>query len=290
MSVYQYSDNAYIYTCFARYKIPFMKEEINKLIKMEAEENKKIYELLVELSHKSFNSKYGNPINYHSGMSDRECTRVEEMERSRGEACEQDIRKGFQQVNILHKDRYIQMYSESINICDKTFEFIQDLYINSKGNHTNKISNLITTYISNLITTYTSCKESCNAVDPLSLQSEWDWIDKTLPLIRILYKEYATFLDYQRLVTFQQKAKLTDEEAFSILYYLIRKNLTSFYLNSSKYTENTLLVKKVMNRFSKEHGIRPEDVLEVFQEYIGDGEASKNIMEHEFSPAKVYSL
>ena len=36
-----------------------------------------------------------------------------------------------------------------------------------------------------------------------------------------------------------------------------------------------------MNRFSKEHDIRPEDTLEVFQEYIGNGEESKRIKDHE---------
>ena len=39
--------------------------------------------------------------------------------------------------------------------------------------------------------------------------------------------------------------------------------------------------KKIMNKFSKKHGIRPEDTLEVFQEYLGNGEESKRIMEHE---------
>jgi hypothetical protein len=280
-----YRDNAYIYTCFARYKIPFMKDEINKLIKMEENENKEIHNLLADEFHKSFKSKWGALPSYHSGMSDSQCDRIEKEQMRRGDLCQNYITEGFRHVNVTHKDVYIQTYSYIIFICDKTFKFIQDLYLDGKKNQ-----EIHTFILSNLINTYTRTKESCNAIDSSSLKSEFDWIDKTLPLIRILYKEYTTFLDYQRLVTFQQKAKLTDEEAFSILYYLIHKNLTSFYLNISKYTENTLLVKKVMNRFSKEHGIRPEDVLEVFQEYIGDGEESKNIMEHEFFPAKVYSL
>ena len=102
-----------------------------------------------------------------------------------------------------------------------------------------------------------------------------------MPVIRILHIEYVKVLDYQRLVKFQQKTELTEEEAISIIHYLIGKNLTSFYFKIGKYPENTLLVKKVMNRFSQKHGIRPEDVLEVFQEYIGNGEESKRIMEHE---------
>jgi hypothetical protein len=132
-----------------------------------------------------------------------------------------------------------------------------------------------------MINNYKSIKISCNAVDNSSLKCDYDWIRRTMPIIRILHKEYVNVIDYQRLVKFQQKTNLTEEEAISVIHYLIDKNLTSFYFKIAKYPKNTLLVKKIMNRFSKKHSIRPEDTLEVFQEYIGTGEESKGIIEHE---------
>jgi len=171
----------------------------------------------------------------------------------------------------LNKDKFMQAYNDIIEICDKTIKIIQDL-CDKNGYDSIK---------TDIINNYTNVKISSNAINTSSLECDYDWIENTMPLIRILHIEYVKVLDYQRLLKFQQKANLTEEEAISIIHYLICKNLTSFYFKIGKYPENTLLVKKVMNRFSKKHGIRPEDTLEVFQEYIGNGEESKGIMEHE---------
>lgn len=174
----------------------------------------------------------------------------------------------------LNRDKFVQAYNDIIEICDKTIKIIQEL--SNKNIQSNYTFNS-----SELINIYTSVKESCNTVHVDTLQCDYDWTERTMPIIRILHIEYVKVIDYQRLIKFQEKAKLTEEEAISIIHYLISKNLTSFYFKIGKYPENTLLVKKVMNRFSKQHGIRPEDTLEVFQEYIGNGEESKRIMEHE---------
>jgi hypothetical protein len=171
----------------------------------------------------------------------------------------------------LNKEKFIELYDDIIEICDKTIKIIQDL---CDKNGYNSIK-------ADMIKNYTTVKESSNAVDISSFQYGYDWIERTMPLIRILHIEYVKVLDYQRLIKFQQKTNLTEEEAISVIHYLIDKNLTSFYFKIAKYPKNTLLVKKVMNRFSKKHGIRPEDTLEVFQEYIGTGEELKGIIEHE---------
>ena len=174
----------------------------------------------------------------------------------------------------LNKDKFIQAYNVIIEICDKTIKIIQDLSDkNIQANYTFNSSELINTY--------KSIKEESNSVDVETLQCDYDWIERTMPIIRVLHIEYVKVLDYQRLVKLQKEANLTEEEAISIIHYLKSKNLTSFYFKIGKYPENTLLVKKVMNRFSKKHDIRPEDTLEVFQEYIGDGKQSKVIMDHE---------
>jgi hypothetical protein len=118
-------------------------------------------------------------------------------------------------------------------------------------------------------------------IDIIKMPGSDKWIQITMPIISILYIEYVKVIDYQRLIKFQKKTNLTEEEAIPIIHYLISKNLTSFYFKMGKYPENTLLVKKVMDKFSKEHSIRPEDCLEVFQEYIGDGKESNILMNHE---------
>ena len=172
-------------------------------------------------------------------------------------------------VKLFKKDKMIISAS-----CDKTIKIIQDLSDkNIQANYTFNSSELINTY--------KSIKEESNSVDVETLQCDYDWIERTMPIIRVLHIEYVKVLDYQRLVKLQKEANLTEEEAISIIHYLKSKNLTSFYFKIGKYPENTLLVKKVMNRFSKKHDIRPEDTLEVFQEYIGDGKQSKVIMDHE---------
>ena len=185
------------------------------------------------------------------------------------------VDKSVSEEYRVNKEKFIQAYNDIIVICDKTIKIIQELC--DKNIHINYTFNS-----SNILDNYTSIKESCNAINTSSFESDYDWIERTMPIIRILHIEYVKVLDYQRLVKIQQKANLTEEEAISIIHYLIAKNLTSFYFKIGKYPENTLLVKKVMNIFSKKHGIRPEDTLEVFQEYLGNGEESKGIMEHEY--------
>lgn len=202
------------------------------------------------------------------GMSDR----AFELHESRSEeSWKKYVKQNVTKEYKLNKDKFIQAYNDIIEICDKTIKIIQDI-CDKNGYDSIK---------TDMINNYTSVKESCNAVHNSSLECHYDWIHRTMPIIRILHIEYVKVLDYQRLVKFQQKANLTEEEAISIIHYLIGKNLTSFYFKTDKYPENTLLVKKVMNRFSKEHDIRPEDTLEVFQEYIGNGEDSRLIMDHE---------
>jgi hypothetical protein len=263
--------HSFIDSCFQKWRLPFMKEERKQLIEKERNLYSKISDKIIE----DHNYKIWKGLNA-SIMPDWQYKLYERREEEswrtyREEKCDEQYK--------LHKDKYIQAYNDIIDICDKTIKIIQDLCNkNIQANYTFNSSNLINTY--------TSVKESCNNVDIDILQCDYDWIERTMPLIRILHIEYAKTLDYQRLVKFQQKANLTEEEAISIIHYLISKNLTSFYFKIGKYPENTLLVKKVMNRFSKQHDIRPEDTMEVFQEYIGNGEESKGIIEHE----NVYDL
>jgi len=255
--------------CFEKWRLPFMKEEREKLIEKERILYSTVWDKMC-MDHNSIFPQYSTKshVNY---MSDRAFERHEsQSQESWRRYANQNVTKEYE----LNKDKFIYAYNDIIEICDKTIKIIQDLCDkNIQSNYTFNSSNLINTY--------KSIKESSNAVDIETLQCDYDWIERTMPIIRILHIEYVKVLDYQRLVKLQQKANLTEEEAISIIHYLISKNLTSFYFKIGKYPENTLLVKKVMNRFSKDHDIRPEDTLEVFQEYIGDGKESKVIMDHE---------
>lgn len=258
--------HSFVDSCFQKWRLPFMKEERKQLI----EKERTVYSAVWEKMGQAHNIMFPLLSTQRStdGMSDR----AFELHESRSEeSWKKYVKQNVTKEYKLNKDKFIQAYNDIIDICDKTMEIIQDIC------HNNGYDSIKTDIMNN----YTNIKTSCNAVDISSLECDYDWIHRTMPLIRILHIEYVKVLDYQRLVTFQQKAKLTEEEAISIIHYLISKNLSSFHFKMGKYPENTLLVKKVMNRFSKEHDIRPEDTLEVFQEYIGNGEESKGIMEHE---------
>ena len=243
-----------------------MKEERKQLI----EKEKILYHAVWDKMGQAHNStfpQFSTQFNTN-GMSDR----AFELHETRSqESWKRYADKMVTNEYKLNKDKFVQAYNGIIDICDKTIKIIQDT---CDKNGCDSIK-------TDMIRNYTRVKISCNAVDNSSLEGDYDWIYRTMPIIRILHTEYVKVLDYQRLVKFQEKAELTEEEAISIIHYLIGKNLTSFYLKIDKYPENTLLVKKVMNRFSQKHGIRPEDTLEVFQEYIGNGEESKRIIEHE---------
>jgi hypothetical protein len=259
-------NNSFVDTCFLKWRLPFMEEERKQLIKKERLLYSKISDKIIE----DHNFKILKGLNA-SIMPDWQ---YKIYERREEESWPTYRREKCNEQYILNKDKFIQSYNDIIEICDKTIKNIQDLCDkNINGNYTFNSSDLINNY--------TIIKESSNAVDISSFDCDYDWINRTMPLIKILHIEYVKILDYQRLIKFQQKANLTEEEAISIIQYLISKNVTSFYFKIGKYSDNTLLVKKVMNRFSKEHDIRPEDTLEVFQEYIGNGEESKKIMEHD---------
>jgi len=222
-----------------------MKEEIVGLIRDEIEEYKKVTAEFSAKFNKINSSKFYNDATRDSMMPMLENRYIEQFEDT-----------------ILK-----QSYLDIIDVCDDIFEHIKELC--------NK--NQIPTDIESK---YNNIKE----ISHKEINDKKDYYDIntiTMPVIKILHKEYVKFLDYQRLVKFQQQSILTEEECISIAYYLMSKNLIYFYLNIDKYPVNTLLVKKIMNTFSKKHGIRPEDTLEVFQEYIGNGEESKRIMEHE---------
>jgi hypothetical protein len=243
-----------------------MKEERKQLIEKESILYSDVWEKMA-LAHNNMFPLLSTQRNVDH-MSDR----AFELHESRSqESWKKYMRQNVNKEYKLNKDKFIEAYNDIIEICDKTIKIIQDL-CDKNGYDSIK---------TDLINNYTNIKISSNAIDNSSLECDYDWIHRTMPIIRILHIEYVKFLDYQRLIKFQQKATLTEEEAISIIHYLISKNLTSFYFKIDKYTENTLLVKKVMNRFSKKHGIRPEDTLEVFQEYIGNGGESKRIMDHE---------
>ena len=259
-------DHRFVYSCFEKWRLPFMKEERKQL----EEKETILYHAVLDKMCQAHNSMF--PLLSTQRNVDHMSDRAFELHETRSqESWEKYKQQNHTKEYKLNKDKFIQAYNDIIEICDKTIKIIQDL-CDKNGYDSIK---------PDLINNYTNIKISSNAISISSLECDYDWIDKTMPIIRILHIEYVKFLDYQRLVKFQQKATLTEEEAISIIHYLISKNLTSFYFKIDKYTENTLLVKKVMNRFSKKHGIRPEDTLEVFQEYIGNGEESKRIMDHE---------
>lgn len=263
--------NPYIRSCFEMWQIPSMKGHIQKLIENEREFYNKISDKIIGEHH----YKIWGHLNA-SIMRDSEYERYEKREE---ESWPRYKKEKYNEQYRLNKDRYTKAYLDIVEICDKALDFIQGLCDNKE------ILNP-----TDIITTYKSVKKACDAIDTSSFNDEYDWKSKTMPLIRILHKEYVKVIDYKRLLKFQQKANLTEEEAISIIHYLISKNLTSFYFNLDKYSENTLLVKKVMNRFSTEHSIRPEDALEVFQEYIGDGEESKIIMDPSYYKSKYYDM
>jgi hypothetical protein len=256
-------------TCFQKWKLPFMEEEREKLV----EKERILYSTVWRKMGKDHDNMFPMLSTQRNtdGMSDR----AFELHESRS----QESWKNYQDKSVseeykLNKDKFIQAYNDIIEICDKTVIIMQNLCDkNIQSNYTFNSKNLKSIY--------KIVKESSNSVDIETLKSDCDWIERTMPIIRILHLEYIKVLDYQRLVKLQQKANLIEEEAISIIHYLISKNLTTFYFKIGKYPENTLLVKKIMNRFSKEHDIRPEDTLEVFQEYIGNGEESKRIKDHE---------
>lgn len=262
-------NNKFVDTCFLKWRLPFMEEERKKL----EEKERILYHAVWDKMGNTHNSRFPHLSTQRNtdGMSDRA---FELYELRSQESWRNYVDKSVSEEYKLNKEKFIQSYNDIIEICDRTINIIQELYDKN-------INQNFTFNTSELTNTYTIVKESSKSVDIETLQSDYDWIERTMPVIKILHIEYVKFLDYQRLVKFQKEANLTEEEAIPIIRYLISKNLTSFYFKIGKYPENTLLVKKIMNAFSKEHDIRPEDVLEVFQEYIGNGEESKRIMEHE---------
>ena len=255
----------FVDSCFQKWRLPFMKEERKELEEREGN----FYGAIWHKMAQTHNNKYPY-LSTQRNVDHMSDMRFELHETRSQESWKKYVKTASYEEYKLNKDKFIQLYNDIIEICDKTIKIIQDL---SDKNGCDSIK-------TELINNYTIVKEASNSVDISSFQCDYDWIHKTMPIISILHIEYVKFLDYQRLVKFQQKATLTEEEAISIIHYLISKNLTSFYFKIDKYTENTLLVKKVMNRFSKKHSIRPEDTLEVFQEYIGNGKESKGIMDH----------
>jgi hypothetical protein len=260
---------SFVNICFEKWRLPFMEEERKKLVEKERILYLAVWEKM-GLAHNNMFPMLSTQRNVNH-MSDRAFELYElQSQESWRKYARQNVTKEYE----LNKDKFIQAYNDIIDICDETIKIIQDL--SNKNIQANYTFNS-----SELINTYKSIKEESNSVDVETLQYDYDWIERTMPIIRVLHIEYVKVLDYQRLVKLQKEANLTEEEAISIIHYLKSKNLTSFYFKIGKYPENTLLVKKVMNRFSKKHDIRPEDTLEVFQEYIGDGKESKVIMDHE---------
>jgi len=246
------------------------------------------------------------------------------LEKSKSNMYDRNLAEGFH-MEYFTKNQYKKLSLSVIDICDKTAVYIKELsdknsipthIVNNYGNMKEAWVNWSNTFdkppfnmVSELendiqrgramisddipgiledIRTLSAQDHISSILDIIKMPDSDKWMKITMPVIHLLHIEYVRILDYQRLLKFQQKANVSEEEAISIIHYLIRKNLTSFYFKTGKYPENTLLVKKVMNGFSKKHGIRPEDVLEVFQEYIGDGEESKRIMNHEITCVDVW--
>ena len=245
---------------FEKWRLPFMKEEIVGLIRDEIEEYKKV---TAEFNAKISSRQFVNDATRNAMMPMLERYYIEDFEK------------------IIYKQSYLDI----IGICDNTFENIKELCQKNQipteiVNKYKNIKEISDKQINN--TKYYYSSKKINDTQDFDYNKDYNDIDKiTMPVIRVLHIEYVNFLDYKRLIKFQQEAKLTEEECISIAYYLMSKNLIYFYLNIDKYPVNTLLVKKIMNKFSKIHGIRPEDTLEVFQEYIGNGKESKKIMDHE---------
>ena len=244
---------------FEKWRLPFIKEEIVGLIRNEI---KKYEKATADFSLKFSSRIFPNDVT-------RDYVR--------------GILKGYY-IENFEKMIYKKAYSNIIDICDKAFEHIKELCdknkITTEIEHKYKNIKEISDKQINDTKYYYDDKKKC--VEGFDYDNDYNDIDDiTMPVIRVLHIEYVKFLDYKRLVKFQQQAKLTEEECISIAYYLMSKNLIYFYLNIDKYPVNTLLVKKIMSKFSKKHGIRPEDTLEIFQEYIGNGEESKKIMDHQ---------
>jgi len=267
-------DHRFVYSCFEKWRLPFMKEERKQL----EEKETILYHAVLDKMGQAHNSMF--PLLSTQRNVDHMSDRAFELHESRSqESWEKYKDKMVSEEYELNIHKFIEAYNNIIEICDKTIKIIQEL-CDKNGYDSIK---------ADMINNYTNVKESSNAIIkeldmkggvdlPLtgeltpwqqqqrckmrlrmrikarksSLECDYDWIEQTMPIIRILHIEYVKVLDYQRLVTFQQKAKLTEEEAISIIHYLISKNLTSFHFKMGKYAENTLLVKKVMNRFFKE--------------------------------------
>jgi len=292
----------YINSYFNAWKLPFMKKEIEELIK----------------KSKEIEDNYKNRVNSF----------LKKAGKYNGDQDMYDFVQGIH-MEKFRKYQYEKLYLSVIEICDKAHEYIKELcdkhkistdivinYRNIKkasinllhSSHFNMVSKLENDIqearaemcewrasgildeirmLSAEISAGDTKDHISSIIDIIKMPDSDNWIQITMPIISILHIEYVKVIDYQRLIKFQQKANLTEEEAISIIHYLISKNLTVFYFKMGKYPENILLVKKVMNRFSKEHSIRPEDSLEVFQEYIGDGKESKIFMDDEIISNKL---
>ena len=236
----------YIRHCFHDWELPYMKSEINELIEAEKILDTKI--------RRVFNNYWGGR---YSGATADGCERLE-----RAEAKAWEFERAKRYVDNL--ETYKQRFTDIINICDTTFNNIK----------LDKSSVTHIWYQEQIVKEYNDIKEKIIEMSMTECKSEYDWILLTRLFITHIYREYASFLEYDRLITLTNKAEISEKDAYAIIIYLIDKQQTTFRVGLDNYKDidHTLIATKVMNQFAVKHSIRPEDSLEVFKKYLGPGD------------------
>lgn len=213
---------------FENWKIPYMKDEI----------------LILELEEDKYNSK--------KSMTDDQLLDYED-------SISLEQRRMFTKAEYnKNLEYYTKTYNKVIDICDKTASFLSEKFKNT---------------IPNIMEHYLDRKERCFYEDIKTYRLEHQWSGSAFNVICCVLEIYYEINDFVRFKTFKEKTEFTKYETEVIMGYMIEKldinlKLLESRLFEFKFSKDTLLAMKCINKFASENGITKDDVLELFCEYL----------------------
>ena len=120
---------------------------------------------------------------------------------------------------------------------------------------------------------YLEEKERCFYEDIKTYRLEHQWYERAFDVICCLVDIYKEINDHLRFRNFKEKTEFTKYETEVIMGYMIEKldinlKLLESRLFEFKFSKDTLLAMKCINKFASENSITKDDVLELFCEYF----------------------
>jgi hypothetical protein len=154
-------------------------------------------------------------------------------------------------------DYYIKTYNKVIEICDKTASFLSEKFKNTTPN---------------IMERYLDRKKGVS-MNIKTYRLEHQWSETAFEVICCLVDIYYEINDFLRIRNFKEKTKFTKYETEVIMGYMIEKldinlKLLESRLFEFKFSKDTLLAMKCINKFASENSITKDDVLELFCEYF----------------------